>query len=56
MSKQAPRGPPEASREGVEARVRHLVVKLPAGDSLIVSALDLCRSKKDTASDLYRNS
>lgn len=30
--------------EGVDARVRHRVVKLPAGDSLIVSAL--CRSKE----------
>ena len=38
---QAPRGTPEPPREGVEGRVRHPVVKLPAGDSLIVSALDL---------------
>ena len=42
---QAHRGPPEASRERVDARVRHPVVKIPAGDSIIVSASDLCRSK-----------
>jgi hypothetical protein len=28
---QAPRGPPEPLREGVEVRVRHLVVKRPQG-------------------------